>query len=150
MKPWLKRALLVVGVVAILYGAFIGFASYSTGDKVDVTFHLGTMPGGAMYLRCSEIRGGSATCTPGDQTTVTVGKRDRVTFHIVNDDGGDHTHDFKLEGWQYALPPISPESELHKTTQSWTFTAWAPGEFRLWCELRGHAAAGMEGSFVVK
>ncbi|HUR69969.1 MAG TPA: cupredoxin domain-containing protein [Candidatus Thermoplasmatota archaeon] len=150
MKAWLKRTLLVVAVVAVLYGAFIGFASYSNGHKVTVDFSLGTNADGSMYLRCtSASEPGVCGGDRPDQATVTVHKRDRVTFRIHNDDSGDHSHDFKLEGWQYALPPLSPESELHKADESWTFTAWAPGSFRLWCELKGHASRGMEGTFFV-
>jgi uncharacterized cupredoxin-like copper-binding protein len=143
----LKKVLILLAAVTLLYGGFVGFASANNGHKVEVTFHLGTKDG-KMYLRCARISG--ATCTSSNQTTVTVGKRDRVTFHVHNDDGGDHSHDFKLGGWQYALPPISPETELHTTDESWTFTAWAPGSFSLWCEINGHAAAGMKGKFIVE
>jgi hypothetical protein len=143
----LKWTIGVVGVLALAYASFVGFASYSSGAPAEVTFKLGTLPGGKMYLRCADATGGS--CSGGDQGVFTVRERARVMFHVHNDDSGDHSHDFKLGGWQYALPPISPESELHQADESWTFTAWAPGTFRLWCEIGGHAAAGMEGKLVV-
>jgi uncharacterized cupredoxin-like copper-binding protein len=39
--------------------------------------------------------------------------------------------------------------ELHQADQSWTFTAWAAGSYPMLCELTGHDAAGMHGTFVV-
>jgi plastocyanin len=148
MQPWLKRTLIVVAVLVLVGGAFVAYAEYSNGKDVNVALNLGTS-GSAMYLRCDAAKSSPGVCSGGDQATVTVHKRDRVHLSIHNDQGGDHTHDFNVQGWQYAFPPVSPEMELHSVDQSWTFTAWAAGSYHMLCELPGHEAAGMQGTFVV-
>jgi len=150
MQPWLKWLLIVVVSVAVLYGALVAFAEYSDGNNVHVTLHLGRNPDGHMYLKCDQQATTDGICTGGDQAVVTVQKRDRVKVTLVNDERGDHTHDFNIEGWQYAFPPISPEMELHQSTESWTFTAWASGSYHMLCEISGHDQAGMHGTFIVK
>lgn len=157
MRPWLKWTLIAVVAVLVVYGGFVGFASYSNGRNVQLTLHLGTDSAtGSMYIRCDAPAGAAnepattaGVCGGGDQPTITVHQRDRVHVTLVNDDKGDHTHDFNLLGWQYALPPISPEMELHQSTESWTFTAWASGTYRMICELPGHDADGMHATFKV-
>lgn len=149
MQLWLKRTLLVVVVIVVLYGGLVAYAEVSNGTPVNVTFHLGTLGGGKMYMRCDDAATTPGVCSGGDQPTVTVHKRDRVTFHLVNDDGGDHTHDFNLQGLAYAFPPVSPEMELHQTAESWTFTAYAAGSYHVLCELPGHDEAGMHATFKV-
>src|SRR5581483_375589 len=121
MKPWLKWTLIAVVGILVLYGAFVAFAEYSTGANVKVTFQLGHNPDGSMFLKCDQAATTPGVCAPGDQAVVTVHQRDRVTFALVNLDGPGRTHDFKLEGWQYAAPPISPEMELEQAQESWTF-----------------------------
>lgn len=149
MQPWLKWTLVAVAVIVVLYGGLVAFAESSNGTNVNVTLDLGTS-GGKMYMRCDVAKSTPGVCTGGDQATVTVHKRDRVHLSIHNDQGGDHSHDFNIRGWQYAFPPVSPEMELHQADQSWTFTAWATGSFHMLCELPGHDAAGMNGTLVVE
>jgi plastocyanin len=150
---WLTWTLVVIIALGVIYGGFVAFASNSNGTDVTVVLDLGTNhdPGAAtsMYLRCDGANSTAGVCSGGDQATVTVHQRDRIHLTIHNDDGGDHTHDFNVQGWQYALPPISPEMELHTQDQSWTFTAWASGSFKMLCEVPGHDAAGMHGLLVV-
>lgn len=149
MQSWLKWTLLTVGALVVLYGAFVGYASYSNGQNVTVALNVGTNPNGGMYMRCDAAKSTAGVCGDGDQAIVTVHQRDRVTLQIHNDDQGDHTHDFNVQGWQYALPPISPEMELHQADQEWTFTAWASGRYHMLCELPNHDVMGMHGTFVV-
>lgn len=148
MKPWLKWTLIVVVAVLVLYGALVAYAEVSNGTDVNVKLQVGTQ-NGKMYMRCDAAASTPGVCTGGDQTTVTVHKRDRVHLSIHNDDSGDHTHDFNIEGWQYAFPPVSPEMELHEPDQSWTFTAWSAGEYHMLCELPNHDGLGMRGTFKV-
>jgi hypothetical protein len=148
MKTWLKALLAVVLVLLLAGGAWAAFATYHNGNDVYATLAVGQGPGG-MYLRCVSVTGTGASCTPSNQTTLTVHQRDRVHLTIRNDDRGSHTHDFNVLGWQYFLPPASPEMELEETTESWTFTAWASGTYRMICELEGHDADGMHGTLVV-
>lgn len=150
MKAWLKWLIIIVVAGGVLYGAAVAYAEYSNGTNVNVTFRLGHNADGTMYLKCDQSATTAGVCADGDQATVTVHKRDRVTFNLVNDDGAGHTHDFKLLGWQYTWPPISPEMELQSAKESWTFTAWAAGSYRIVCELPGHDTAGMHATFVVK
>src|SRR5581483_1014834 len=140
---------IVVGALVLLYGALVAFASYSNGNDVNVTLNVG-VSGSSMYMRCDQAKSTPGVCGGGDQATVTVHKRDRVHLTIHNDQGGDHTRDFNVQGWQYAFPPVSPEMELHQADLSWTFTAWASGSYHMLCELTGHDAAGMHGTFVVQ
>lgn len=150
MQPWLKWTLIVVVAVLVLYGGLVAFAEYSTGASVNVALVVGTDgASGKMFMRCDPSKSSAGVCDGSDQTTVTVHKRDRVHLTIHNADKGDHSHDFNVEGWQYAFPPVSPEMELHSADESWTFTAWATGDFHMLCELKGHDEAGMHGTFRV-
>jgi hypothetical protein len=158
MQPWLKWTLVVVVALAVLYGGLVAFAEVSNGTHDDVTLHLGTDAAtGKMYMRCDaapttpgEVPTTPGVCSGGDQPTITVHQRDRVTIHLVNDDKGDHTHDFNLQGLPYAFPPVSPEMELHQDVESWTFTAYASGSYHLLCELPNHDGLGMHATFVVE
>jgi hypothetical protein len=156
MQRWLKWTLIVVVIVVVAYGGLVAYAEVSNGNAVNVTFHLGTLSSGKMYMRCdaaattpNEPATTPGVCSGGDQPTVTVHARDRVTFFLVNDDGGDHTHDFNLQGAAYSFPPVSPEMELHGSTESWTFTAYATGSYHVLCELPHHDELGMHATFVV-
>jgi uncharacterized cupredoxin-like copper-binding protein len=150
MQAWLKWTIVVVVVVAVLYGALVAVAEVSDGKTDQVYLSLGTKSDGKMYMRCDTSRSTPGVCTGDDQTTVTIPLRDRVTLHVHNDDAGDHSHDFNIQGWQYAFPPVSPEMELHQADDSWTFTAWASGSYHMLCELPGHDGNGMHGTFVVQ
>ena len=150
MKAWLKWTIVAVVAVVVLYGALVAFAEYNNGTNVTVALKLGTKSGGAMYMKCDNAASTPGVCNDsGDQATVTVHARDRITLKIHNDDPGDHSHDFNIQGWQYAFPPVSPEMELHDADQSWTFTAWATGSYHMLCELPDHDNLGMRGTLVV-
>jgi hypothetical protein len=150
MKPWARTLLIIVAVVVVLYGAFTAFALVSNGTDDNVVIHVGKDKDG-MYMRCSPgEKSGNAKCDDSRQTTVTVAKRDRVTITVIDDDGGNHGHDFNIEGWEYFLWPNSPETELEKATETVTFTTWATGTFHMLCELEGHDKAGMNGTLIVK
>jgi plastocyanin len=150
---WLTWTILVVIVLAVLYGGLVAFAENSNGTDVTVVLDLGTNAPGSgatsMYMKCDAARSTPGVCSGGDQATVTVHQRDRIHLTIHNADGGDHSHDFNVQGWQYAFPPISPEMELHSADESWTFTAWASGSFKMLCEVPGHDGDGMHGTLVV-
>jgi plastocyanin len=143
-KPWQRTTTIAVAALLVLYVVYAIFVSIPNGKHDDVYLRLGTQ-GSTMYLRCAEGSNPSDACRVGSDgnAEVFVGARDRVTFHIHNDDGGDHTHDFRLEGGAYWLWPAHAEDELHGEDSSVSFTAWKAGTFRLICELKGHDAAGM-------
>ena len=150
MKPWLRWLLIAVAVLVVVYGAFAAFTSYSNGTKVHASIHVGRLDTGAMYLRCDEGASTPGVCSGGDQSTVTVKSRDRLTFDIYDDQGGGHRHDFNVPGWQYFIWPNSPETELNAAHETVTITTWASGSFNMICEISGHNAAGMHGKLVVK
>jgi len=151
-KPWQRTTTIVVAVLLGVYILYAAFVSIPNSKHDNVYLRLGTQPGG-MYLRCDDRNGQDAggLCTSdGDGNAIVhVGTRDRVTFHIHNDDGGDHTHDFRLLGGAYFLWPAHAENELHKDDVSVSFTAWMSGTYRIICELPGHDAAGMHGQIVI-
>ena len=149
MRPWLRYLLVVVAVVVALYGAFSAFALSSSGTKVEAVVHVGSDAQG-MYMRCDAAASTPGVCGGDRQMALTVHKRDRVHVTVTDDDGGGHGHDFNVEGWQYFAWPNSPETELNDETESVTFTTWATGAFHVLCELKGHDAAGMHGTLVVK
>ena len=150
MKPWLRALLIVIIVLAALYGAYLAWALPSNGNTVNVEVHVGTTSaGGGMYMRCANATSG-AVCGGGDQMTLTVHKRDKVHVTIIDDAGPGHLHDFRITGWQYLIPPNRPETELQTASEDITFTAWATGSFHALCELPGHEAAGMQGTLVVQ
>jgi plastocyanin len=148
MKPWLKYLLIGVAVVAVLYGAFAAFASYSNGRTVNAEIHVGSNSGN-MYMKCAPAASTQGVCDDRDQVVLTVHKRDRLHLTIVDDQGGGHKHDFNVEGWQYFLWPASPETELESAREEVTFTAWAAGSYHMLCELPGHDEDGMHGTLVV-
>lgn len=150
LRPWQRRSILAVGVVVLLYLAYMLNARWSNGHGADVTLELGTNSDGSMFLRCVSSESSSGVCTgPAEHATFTVHARDRVHLTVRSLDGGGRTHDFKVEGWPYA--PLYPwvELELHSQEESATFTAWKSGTYHVLCELPGHEAAGMWGTFVV-
>lgn len=148
MKPAARNLLIALGVVVAIALLYTGYTTYSTRD-VSATIEVGTNPDGSMYLRCASASGG-AECSGGDQGTLTVAKRDRVHLTIVNKDGGDHTHDFNIQGWQYFFWPNTPEQELHAQTETASFTAWSAGSYHILCEISGHDAKGMRGTLLVQ
>ena len=148
-KPWQRTTTIVVAVLLGLYIVYALFVAIPNGHHDNVYLRLGTQ-GSTMYMRCAD---GNADCVctsdPDGNAIVHVGTRDRVTFHIHNDDGGDHSHDFRMLGGPYWLWPAHAENELHSADQSVSFTAWKSGTYRLVCELPGHDAAGMHGQIVI-
>lgn len=148
MRPWWKRTLLAVAVLAVLYGGLVAYETFPSRGETHAVVHLGHV-GSAMYLRCDADASTAGVCSGGDQATITVPERSRLALSVVNDDGGGRTHDLRVEGWQYVLPPVRPEMEMQEPTQSHTFTAWAAGDFHILCELGGHEAAGMWGTLRV-
>ncbi|MEA3143869.1 MAG: Copper binding protein plastocyanin/azurin family [Thermoplasmata archaeon] len=152
MRRWLIVSLCVLAGLLMVYAAYALFVSYDNGTHVRATIHAGQyLDGpkkGQMYYHCSDVSGG-AVKDDGDQCSLTVHKRDKVTLTIISDDGGDRTHDFRLQGWQYFLYPAGAEMELHSGSQSATFTAWATGDYPFICELAGHKDAGMRGTLHV-
>lgn len=156
-KPWQRVATIVAAALLGLYVIYAVFVSVPNGHHDNVYLRLGTQ-GSSMYLRCDDAGGQNAAglCTSdgsdNGNAVVHVGTRDRVTFHIHNDDfdtQGGHSHDFRLLGGAYWLWPAHAEDELHKADQSVSFTAWKSGTFRIVCELPGHDAAGMHGTLQV-
>lgn len=150
MQRWLRVLLIVVVVALALVGAYAAIALPSNGNDVNAEIHVGVLGGGQMYMRCASVTGAGATCSSGDQMTLTVHARDRLHIDIVDDEGGGHAHDFNVKGWQYYFWPNSPETELTAARESVTITTWATGTFHVLCELSGHDAAGMHGTLVVQ
>jgi len=161
-RPWYRTgggaAILGLAAVAILYVGYALFVSVSDGTLVEMEIRVGTNPDGSMYLRCG------AGSSPGvcdaaaanpDQGAFRVEKRDRVHVTIFNDDGGNHTHDVRLQGGPYFLWPAGFEHELGQCNvgqpcATTSFTAWSAGTFDLVCELSGHLRLGMHGTLVVE
>jgi uncharacterized cupredoxin-like copper-binding protein len=153
MRRWLIVTLAVLAGLLVLYAAYAVFVSYDNGTKVAVTIHAGAYTSGdhagKMYYHCTDASGG-AVVDGADQCTVTVHKRDKVTFTVISDDGAGRTHDFRLEGAPYFLYPAGIEMEIQDANnQSGTFTAWATGDYKFICELSGHEDAGMWGTLHV-
>lgn len=152
MRRWLVVTLSVLAGLLLLYAAYSVFVSYDNGTHDAVTIHAGAYTSGAkagkMYYHCSDSSGGAAVDN-ADQCTVTVHKRDKVTFTVISDDGSGRTHDFKLQGAPYFLYPAGIEMEIQNGSQSSTFTAWATGDYKFVCELPGHEDAGMWGTLHV-
>lgn len=151
MKTWVRNLLLVAGILAVAYGAYAAFVTVSNGNEKHVTILAGIKPGGEMFYHCVVEESTPGVCTDKDgHATVTVAKRDRVTFTVKTDDGRNHSHDFLLEGAPYMMWPAGIEMELEHPSESGAFTAWKTGEYRFVCELSGHEDAGMWGTLVVK
>jgi len=148
MRRWLVITLAVLAGLLVIYAAFAAFVSYDNGTHVTVTIHAGAHPDGKMYYRCSNSDPADAVDS-SDQCTVTVHKRDKVTFNVISDDGPGRTHDFKLLGGPYALYPAGIEMEIEDGQQTGTFVAWSTGDYKFICELAGHEDAGMWGTLHV-
>jgi plastocyanin len=149
MRRWLLITLIALAGLVFVYGAYAAFVSYDNGTHVRVTIHAGAHPDGSMYYRCSNADPVAAVDS-SDHCTVTVHKRDKVSFTVISDDGAGRTHDFRLQGGAYWLYPAGIEMEIQDTnSQTGTFTAWATGDYRFICELSGHEAAGMFGTLHV-
>ncbi len=65
-------------------------------------------------------------------------------------DGSRRAHDFKLKGAPHIIPPSGIEVELHKATQTKSFTSLNAGTFRIVCELGGHERQRMGATLVVE
>jgi uncharacterized cupredoxin-like copper-binding protein len=153
MRRWLIVTLAVLAGLLVVYAAYAAFVAYDNGTHVNVTIHAGAYTSGAksgqMYYHCSDASGG-AVVDNADQCSITVHRRDKVTFTVISDDGPGRTHDFKLQGAPYFLYPAGIEMEIEATnSQTGTFTAWATGDYKFVCELAGHEAAGMWGTLHV-
>ena len=157
LRGWTGLGVVLVVGIFVLFGAYALFVSLSNGTLVEMQVHVGTHPDGTMYMRC----GAGSTpgvCGGGDQATFTVQSRDRVHVTIVNDDGGDHTHDIRLQGGPYWLWPAGFEDELTACQSKGStapcaetsFTAWSTGSFEIVCEINGHYDAGMRAKLVVQ
>lgn len=150
MRPRLRNGLIVAAVVGVVLAAWIANARYSNGVEKRVFIDAGTNADGTMFYRCVTAQSTTGICTPGNQTTLTVDARDRLTLTVRSLDGPGRTHDFRLEGWPYAPPYPWVEMELEERTQEQTFTAWKAGSWKFICELEGHEGRGMWGTLVVK
>lgn len=150
LAGWKGPVIITAAALVLIYGLYAVLVSYSNGNDVHVTIHAGVDgSSGKMYYKCTAITGDGASCDDSQQTTVTVHKRDRVTFDVISDDGPGRTHDFKLQGGAYWLWPAGVEMEIQNGEQSGTFTAWSAGSYTFICELSGHEAAGMSGTLIV-
>jgi|GEM_PF-2672855 len=150
LKKWQRTTILAVGVLFVVYLVYMANARWSNGTDVKAYVEAGTNPDGSMYFRCVSVQSDADVCGgPANQSTLTVGPRDRVHITVHSFDGGNRAHDFKMTGWAYAPPYPWVESELKHETETETFTAWKSGTFKFFCELPGHEAAGMWGTLVV-
>ncbi|MFO1535943.1 MAG: hypothetical protein ABR586_09780 [Thermoplasmatota archaeon] len=153
MRRWLTVSLSILAGLLVVYAAYAFFVSHDNGDRVNVTIHAGVHKDGAkagkMYYQCTSLSGPGASKDDTDQCTVTVHKRDKVTFTVISDDGPGRTHDFKLLGAPYLLYPAGIEMEIEDGSQSGTFVAWATGDYTFICEFAGHEDAGMWGTLRV-
>lgn len=141
--------MIAVGVLAALYLLYAAFVRFDNGRDVHVHILAG-QDGGAMHFRCDAALSTPGTCSGGDQATVRVHKRDRVTFTVVSEQGPGRTHDFRLQGGPYLVWPSGIEMEIEDGRQEGSFTAWSTGTYRFICELSGHEGAGMWGTLVVE
>lgn len=151
MKPWVRNALIVAGVLLVAYGAYAAYVTVDNGTEKHVTILAGVQGDGKMFYHCVGDESTPGICNDADgHATITVNKRDRLTFTVRTDDGRKHSHDFRLMGAPYFLWPAGIEMELETPSQTGSFTAYKTGEYRIVCELKGHEEAGMWGTLVVK
>ncbi|MCA1819586.1 MAG: hypothetical protein ABR562_03155 [Thermoplasmatota archaeon] len=154
LKGWSGLAIAVALLAFVGYGVYCLVVSISNGNMAEMRVHVGTTSTG-MYLHCGA--GSSPGVCDGDPSVFHVGVRDRVHVTIVNDDGGDHTHDIRLQGGPYWLWPAGFEDELRDCAPMGStepcadtyFTAWSAGSFEIVCEIPGHYEGGMRGTLVV-
>lgn len=105
-------------------------------DVKTVEIHVGTSADGKMYL------------TPSDAS---AREGEKVRFKVTNDDAAVF-HDVALK--DYAGETYEHEVDGGKTVCTYHegepyFTATAKGAFAMYCEVAGHKAAGMSGTFTV-
>src|ERR1041385_2834621 len=104
MKRWLLVTFAVLVVLMVLYGVYAAVVSPSQG-RARVGIALGTYSDGSMYMTCLSAESDPGVCDSMDPTIIHLKERDRATFTVHNQDGGRHTHDFRMKGWSYFLPP---------------------------------------------
>jgi len=160
---WLKGgtgiAIYAILGLFVLYGAYALFVTWSSGTDVTMEVRVGTNPDGTMFLHCGAASS-PGVCDPNDphpeQATFHVPARAHVHVLVVNQDGGDHTHDIRLLGGAYWLWPAGFENELDNCAGGSApcadtgFTAYATGEYRIICEIAGHDDRGMHGTLSVE
>lgn len=150
MNPRTRALLAVLAAVLALYGAYAAFVTYAPGDDARVAILAGVAEDGTMFFRCEAAGTTPGACVDvGGHAEIRAGKRDRLAVTVRTDDGKRHSHDFRLEGLPYLVPPAGIEMELEKPSETKSFTAYATGTFRFVCELPGHERAGMWGTLVV-
>lgn len=145
-------AAVAIGVlILLLYGGYAAAVSVSNGVDKHVSIVAGMRPDGSMFYSCDATNSTPGVCEEnGGHARVAVDKRDRLRVTVRTDDGKPHSHDFRLEGPPYLVWPAGIEMELEDGPETKSFTAWAAGEYRFVCELKGHEAAGMWGTLVVR
>lgn len=147
----LRLVLSALAVALAVYGAYAAFVSYAPGDRLRVEILAGVAEDGSMFFRCEPARSTAGACEDaGGHARILASKRDRVTVTVRTDDGRRHSHDFRLMGAPYLVPPAGIEMELKAPSETKSFTAYATGEFRFICELPGHEASGMWGTLSVR
>lgn len=149
-----KRMILLssLAVLLVAYGAYAATVTVDNGGPTkEAAILAGASPDGSMFYHCDATASTPGVCEDVDgHARILVEKRDRIHVTVRTDDGRRHSHDFRLEGLPYLLWPAGVEMELEAPSESSTFTAWAAGEYRFVCELRGHESAGMWGTLVVR
>jgi uncharacterized cupredoxin-like copper-binding protein len=151
MTPRTRKILATsILTLVVAYASHIALVTIPHGGPTKrASIVAGVDPDGTMYFRCDVANSTAGTCDDeAGHATVRVAKRDRLTIEVRTDDGRRHGHDFKLEGFAYAIWPAGIEMEL-ESREAKTFTAWRAGTYRFVCELAGHEDRGMWGELVV-
>ena len=124
-------ALTVFGVVIAVLAVIFVLNSLGLFNS----FKAGFLPlAGATTITTRDLRFGpeALVVTAGEETTI----------QLVNEDLYPHSFDVDSLDLHVALGPSA--------TTSFTLTALEPGEYQLYCGIKGHADAGMVGTLIVR
>ena len=123
--------LIIFGLVAAVCAVI--FVLNSFGLFNSLTSSARSMDG-ANTVTTSNLRFGPAALV------VTAGEE--ITVQLVNEDLYPHSFDVDSLDLHVAMAPAA--------TTSFTFTALEPGEYQLYCGIKGHVDAGMVGTVIVQ
>ena len=145
------RELGMVGEIVVGASSGPAEAAAPTGVSHDFTVDFVESEDGFSDLAFNALTG-----EPGHNPDFVVSSGDEVTFTAANKGKGFHAFgvvaspdDFNNSLWGSEI--ASPNAPLKPgESGSVTFTAGAPGTYYYICTVPGHAALGMQGSFIVE
>jgi len=116
-------------LLSVTFVATLALAACGDGEPFDASTLSGTP------VSMDEMR--------FDPKTLTVKAGSDVEIALVND--GSVKHNFRIDDAD------ADEDLSANDGKSFTFTAPdSPGEYRIYCDIPGHASAGMEGTLIVE